>query len=518
MQPDGIYTAADSAKNHFGSNNIRAGITYDITDKQYVAVDYTGNFSSSGQNFYAISQINYPQNPSNNSISGGWFPNNWNGRYNNVGLNYHLQTDTLGSTFTFLSDYTHNYSYVNNSVTNTTTTNGAAFDTAYKNNTPATSKIFTAEAKYLKKFNAVSNLGFGGKISSTNINNQAFFQYQSPYGSDWLNSTNQNYVYDYIENIIAGYVNYQGRILKTDVQVGLRGENTNYTGKLTDTAYNKSGKNYFGLFPSVFLKRNLDSAGNHSLAFNYSRRISRPSFWDLNPHVVYVDNYTIGLGNPYLQPEYDNSYEISYTLKNKYILTVNYTHAGDVITNGTHPYAENQEIIVQQSTNAGYTNKWLVSAYLPINITKWWTTQEYIEYDNMHVVNPGAYNIQKNLVTLNTNMQFTIAKDFMATFHAFWANQFIFANAVLGSFGTADIGLQKKFFKQRLTLKASMNDIFNTQKTKGTFYYNNFNLNFDGKEQTQKFTLGIMYNFDLGKAFKAHNIESSSQDEKSRLK
>jgi outer membrane receptor protein involved in Fe transport len=306
---DGIYTATNDAKKSYQSNNIRTGITYDINDKQYLSLDYTGNFGTNNENFYATSKINYSQNPANNSSSNGFFPNNSNWKYSNVGLNYHLQTDSLGSAFTVLTDYIYNYNFTANDVKSTTVFNGKSTDTAYRNNTPSPSKIFTAEVKYLKKINAKSSIGFGGKISATNIHNQAAFQYQSPFGSNWIDNTVQNYVYDYAENIAAGYVNYQGKILKTDVQFGLRGENTHYTGKLYDTSYVENGRNYFGLFPTIFLRRNLDSAGNHALSFNYSRRLSRPGFGQLSPHIVYVDNYTIGAGNPFLQPEYDNSFK-----------------------------------------------------------------------------------------------------------------------------------------------------------------------------------------------------------------
>jgi hypothetical protein len=53
---------------------------------------------------------------------------------------------------------------------------------------------------------------------------------------------------------------------------------------------------------------------------------------------------------------------------------------------------------------------------------------------------------------------------------------------------------------------------------KGTAYYTNMNLYIQNRWQSQNFTLGLTYNFDLGKAFHMHNIESSSADEKSRLK
>lgn len=516
---NGTYTAEDNANKHSSSNDVHTGLTYDITDKQYLAIDYTGSFSNDAENWIAKSKVTYPTNPTNNSTSNGSFPNVWSGKYNDVGLNYHIQTDTLGSSFTLLSDYTHNANQVNNSVTNTTITNDISTDTAYRNFTPSVAKIFTADAKYLKVFNAASNLSFGAKISSTNINNEANFQYQSPYGSPWINSNDQNFIYNYKENIIAGYINYQGKILNTIVQAGLRGENTHYSGTLYDTAYAKTGKNYFGLFPSLFLKRNLNKAGDESLTFIYTRRLSRPSFDNLNPHVVYVDNYTTGRGNPYLQPEYDNSYEVNYTLKNKYTFTANYFYAKDVIINGIHPVAGSPDQMTQQPVNSGTSDKWMLSAYIPVNITKWWTTQEYAEYDYRHLNAPGAYNFSKNLVTLSTNMQFDLGKNLTASLHAFYLNSIISNNAILDHISGMDIALQKKFFNKRLTLKAALDDVFSTENNvKGTFYYTNFNLDFSDIERKQKFTLGIVYNFDLGKAFKSHKIESSNEEEQSRLK
>ncbi|MDE1193523.1 MAG: outer membrane beta-barrel family protein [Arachidicoccus sp.] len=515
----GIYTAADNAIKHESDHDIRTGLTYDITSKQYLAIDYTGSFGNDVENWTALSNVNYPSNPINNSTSSGLFPNVGKGKYNNFGLNYHLQTDTLGSTFTLLSDYTHNSSEVNNSVTSTTVANGISTDTAYKNYTPSTAKIFTADAKYLKVFNTKNSLSFGAKISSTSIDNEASFQYQSPYGSEWMNNIPQNFIYDYNEHIVAGYMNYQGKILNTDVQAGLRGENTNYTGKLYDTSYAENGKKYFGLFPSLFLKRTLNKAGDESLTFIYTRRLSRPSFDNLNPHVVYIDNYTTGRGNPYLQPEYDNSYELVYTLKNKYTFVTNYFYATDVITNGIHPVAGSPDQMTQQPTNSGTSSKWMFNAYIPIKITKWWTTGNYAEYDYQHLNAPGAYNFSKNLITLSTNMQFTLAKDFTASLHTFYVNKIIEGNAVIDHLTRTSIGLQKKFFKQRLILKASADDVFNTGKTvSGTFYYTDFNLNFQNRQQWQKFTLGFVYNFDLGKAFQSHKVENSNDDEKSRLK
>ncbi len=64
------------------------------------------------------------------------------------------------------------------------------------------------------------------------------------------------------------------------------------------------------LFPSIQLVYKV--ADNHSLAFNYSRRINRPGFFDLNPFVSFTDPLILSTGNPNLEPEFANSYEMGY--------------------------------------------------------------------------------------------------------------------------------------------------------------------------------------------------------------
>ncbi|HEY0298039.1 MAG TPA: outer membrane beta-barrel protein [Arachidicoccus sp.] len=514
----GIYTASNHAINNYSSNRIHTGATYDITGNQYLAVDYTGSFSSNKEHWSSISQINYPQNSENNNSSKGLFPNIYKGNYNDAGLDYHIKTDSLGSGFTFLSDYTHNTNNVSNNVTssNYDAENKFIGDTAYQNRTPSSANIFTVDAKYIKAFNAVSSLSFGAKLSSTNIHNLANFEYLDN-NMIWQNSGAQNFIYDYKENIVAGYINYSGNIFKTDLQIGLRGENTNYTGLLTDSVgMNKNKKNYFGLFPSVFLKRTLNKAGDESLAFNYSRRLSRPDFDNLNPHITYIDNYTTGQGNPYLQPEYDNSYQLDYTFKSKYTISASYSDNKDVINNAIKPDSINAEKMIQQQINSGSTRTWMLSAAIPVNITKWWTTQEYIQLYHQRSL-AEQYDIKKNLVLISTTQEFTIAENFTASLHANYLNHIIFANAVISHIFETDIAIQKKFFKQRLTAKASLDDVFHTANLHGEFYYNDFNLTFSEQQQHQKITLGLTYNFDLGKTFKSHKIESSNEDEKSRL-
>ena len=71
---------------------------------------------------------------------------------------------------------------------------------------------------------------------------------------------------------------------------------------------------YLGLFPTAYLLYALND--NHSIAFNYSRRVNRPYFYDLNPYKVYTNAYNYSEGNPFLKPSYSHNLELSLTSPN----------------------------------------------------------------------------------------------------------------------------------------------------------------------------------------------------------
>lgn len=514
---DGIYTAQNRGITKSKNQRVHTGATFDLTDKQYIALDYTGSFSRDHDVFKATTFINYAAHPEMNSTSKGLFPSTYNSDYNDVGLNYHITTDTLGSSFEFLSDYTLNHGNSTNEANSSfyNADNQFVSDTTFKNLTPSKAKIFTADAKYKKIFKNGSTFGFGSKVSLTTIHNAAFFSYMDQ--DNWVSNDPQNFIYNYKENIVAGYLNYSGHVLDMDVQLGLRGENTQLTGTLYDTAgTQKNPKNYFSLFPSLYLVKKLNKEGTNSLSASYNRRLNRPGFSSLNPHISYVDNYTSGRGNPYLTPEFTNSYELSYTLKNKYIFTAAYTDSKDVINNAILPEKDDPEKMMQQPINSGASKIWMFTAFAPFRITKWWMTQNTMQISNQHAI-AETFDLQENIAMLQSSQIFQLGNGYTVSASAYYLNKIIFANAVLHHLFNTDLAIQKKFFNNKLTVKLAGNDIFGTSKVKGRFFYNDFRLNFNQLQQKQKITLGLTYNFNLGKAFKAKAIKSSNAEEQNRL-
>jgi outer membrane receptor protein involved in Fe transport len=88
---------------------------------------------------------------------------------------------------------------------------------------------------------------------------------------------------------------------------GLRGELILRDIKNTN-AEQASTLNRFDVFPSLHLSYPIKE--KTELMASYGRRINRPSGRDLDPIPSYYNRYTIRYGNPDLEPEYTNSYEL----------------------------------------------------------------------------------------------------------------------------------------------------------------------------------------------------------------
>jgi len=135
------------------------------------------------------------------------------------------------------------------------------------------------------------------------------FLVESNEGDQWetLQGFSNNFIYD--EDIHAVYGQYGNKFGKFGFQVGARAEYAIINTLLVnDGQANK--RDSLNFFPSLFLNYEINE-GN-ALQVSYSRRIRRPRFWDLNPFFSFSDPRNFFSGNPNLQPEYTDSYELNY--------------------------------------------------------------------------------------------------------------------------------------------------------------------------------------------------------------
>lgn len=157
-----------------------------------------------------------------------------------------------------------------------------------------------------------------GLRSYTNNYENRFLATALDNGSETVLPLSNNIEYKEIVNAL--YFTFSNKIKSFSYQAGLRAEHSKFDGKLLDedktfgyTYPDNIDRLFDALFPSLFLTKEINDRSEMQL--NYSRRIRRPNFWQLNPFVDINDPLNISRGNPELRPEFTNSFEFNYSRK-----------------------------------------------------------------------------------------------------------------------------------------------------------------------------------------------------------
>lgn len=177
--------------------------------------------------------------------------------------------------------------------------------------------MFSAKLNYDVPLSENSSLSVGSQIETDHIPNitaeSGFYDANGKLTPFAGMRTDQSL--DFIENVYAGFALFKSKWKKFEYQLGLRLEHTYRKANYTYTERNKIQTdpfetNFTDWFPTVHLLYNIND--NQQLTANYSRRISRPNYWDVVPLITYSDVRYFRSGNSRIKPTYTDSYEIGY--------------------------------------------------------------------------------------------------------------------------------------------------------------------------------------------------------------
>ncbi|MFP4060905.1 MAG: TonB-dependent receptor domain-containing protein [Bacteroidales bacterium] len=167
------------------------------------------------------------------------------------------------------------------------------------------------KADYTRPFdNGKLEAGYQSRIDS---DNEGFlFEEFDPETREYINNENYSSSMKFNRNIQAGYFTFSQSMSFFDYQLGLRTEYTDR--RLSDTRSAKEFViNRLDYFPTIHLSKKFQN--DHQVLASYSRRIERPRGYYLEPFTTYMNRYNIREGNPDLEPEYIDSYELGYHKK-----------------------------------------------------------------------------------------------------------------------------------------------------------------------------------------------------------
>ena len=304
---------------------------------------------------------------------------------------------------------------------------------------------------------------FGAK---TIIREQEVNTYSETYDYSTLSyfeDTLANFLYRYNEKIFSAYAIFGQQLKKFKYQGGVRIEKAYQIPNLVSDSI-KIVNDYFNFFPSAHLKYALTPKSE--IGLSYSRRITRASSGDLNPFTAYSDPFNLRRGNPYLQPEFINSYDLAYSsegAKLNFSAAIFYRHTVNAISRIKVFYDDNSSAVT--FANIGQSHSFgteLIASYKP---TKWWrntlsTNINYVQYQtsnanwnrngfNWNVKYIGSVDFWKKTATLQLNVNYIAPR--------------ITVQGTAQRRGSVELSFDKKFNDGKWTVGARVSDIFNRQ-------------------------------------------------------
>jgi iron complex outermembrane recepter protein len=320
--------------------------------------------------------------------------------------------------------------------------------------------------------------------------------------------TRRTNTFKYNENINAIYLQGSKTIDDVVIKAGTRLENTNMNGRQIvpdDTSFTVHRTD---LFPYLYLSKKLMSIAGYELRtyLIYRRTIARPVYEQLNPFPRYIDDYLSEVGNPALRPQFTTNYEANISVDERPLLAVGINKTKDIFTSviyqAINPADTSQSQAYRTVDNLGSNKEWYFRGLGAIPPGKRYFFVVGAQYNHNHY--QGFYEKQplsfkKGTWTLFTYQSFKIDKLSQITINGFVRLKGQQQFYELSSFGSLNGNINRQFFKQKLILTLSINDIFSTNKNEFTITQGSVNANGFRKGDTRRFGINLRYNFGIRK-------------------
>ncbi|MEQ8337570.1 MAG: outer membrane beta-barrel family protein [Cyclobacteriaceae bacterium] len=326
------------------------------------------------------------------------------------------------------------------------------------------------QADYVHPFGEKGKFEAGYRSTIRNVQNNYTVDEADETGA-YLPIDTFTIAFDYNERVHAFYGIISDELEKISWQIGLRSETTNISSVLEEQNSDLSW-NYTNLFPSAFFTYKL--ASENQLQLSYSRRIERPRFRELSPMTSFSNNRRFRVGNPNLQPEFTDSYELGFlqNLNSSSIYYgVYYRYTDQLIQRVTLPPNE----LLQTVTipyNAGVSRAVGVEVNVSQDFTEWYRVSGNVNFYRQESIGTlgDTLRLEAKAVTLSSriNNNFTISDRLTGQVNYWYRAPEQRAQGRRLSMSSLDLGLSYDVFNKNGTISLNVRDLFNTRKYRYT--------------------------------------------------
>ncbi|WP_224999094.1 TonB-dependent receptor domain-containing protein [Cesiribacter sp. SM1] len=290
-----------------------------------------------------------------------------------VNLNYTHTFNKPQQELSLLTQFSRN-NRTNNFTNSLFQEDETTIDSRVKNINESYNQESTVQLDYQNPIGKNQMLELGGKqILRQVISDYETFVAQGTAAFEKSENQNLSNVFNYNQNISAGYLSYTLTTAnKYSIKAGTRYEYTTITADFENSLGEVKIPSYGVIVPSINLSKSLKGGNTVKLAYN--RRIQRPSLQFLNPNVQNPNPAFRTIGNPELDPEYTNNFELGYSTYFK-STSLNVTTFVRNTNNSIQAVRNSVEegVIETSYYNIGRENAYGASIFGGINIAKKFT-------------------------------------------------------------------------------------------------------------------------------------------------
>lgn len=258
------------------------------------------------------------------------------------------------------------------------------------------------------------------------------------------------------EDVASGYVGLQGSL----------GRGLSLSASIKEQYFHNDFTRRWNFIPQLGMT--YYTTPSHILQLNVSSQQVYPSYWAIHGGTSYINDYSMVLGNPNLQPYITYNGNMSYIFKQKYVATAYITLDDDYSVQ--LPYQSPKEMkLVFQTMNLNYRRKIGVQFIAPFKIADVWDTRITANIYNQREKADKFHDISfdNNKLVLYSSLRNTLKPTAKSPLSFSLDVQYLTPSmqgiADISSLWRVDAGAKWLFGKKRCCeLTLSANDIFDT--------------------------------------------------------
>ncbi|OWP74817.1 hypothetical protein BWK62_02150 [Flavobacterium oreochromis] len=504
--------------NKTNSKNYSSLINFDymITKKTNISLQYLGNFNNpltTEDNSTKIFDNSLIE--TNQLISVG--SNNKKIKNQSISFNFITRLDTIGKTFSFDVDY-FRYNSNKKNIFKTEKTNfisSQILNELINNYNDQSIENFSSKFD-LDIPNNFLNLSFGSKFSFTKTKNYLEGTFYNIISGEQQLNFNQFDDFTYKENIQSFYLSSNKKLNhKWEMQAGLRVEFTQNK-SISFSINDETKREYYKIFPTLYITYQANE--NNKFSINYSRRINRPSYSNLNPAKWYLNSNSYEEGNPFLQPSFSDNLEFSHIYKELLSTTISLSNTN----NGFGQLTIHDEINnIQKFIRQNYYNSLFLGLdeSVNFNVSKCW--ESVLNYSLYYSQSKTSSEIlESNYSGWSSDFSainnFKFGKKISAQFIYEYSFPRKYVESTFSDYHNLNLGVKYSSLNKKFILSLNLNNILKSDRVLMSSKSSNIFQSFYQYYDTQFFRLSIVYKFG-SELKKIEKRELSNQDEKNRI-